>query len=233
MVAVGIDGCKDGWIAVVLNRDARGARAHFVKTIDRITDVVLGLAEDSVIAIDIPIGLPVSGHRKCDLLAKKMLEKRAGSVFLAPPRDVLSSSDHKIANERAHAMGRPGVSQQMFALREKIFEVEEWLPKSPCRVCEVHPEVSFRSLIGREAAAPKRSWAGMVERRNALASIDIHLDGAGPPASLRAAADDMLDAAVVAWTAVKILRGEAMRIPEKSEPGYEQDEMTIWVPDVA
>jgi predicted RNase H-like nuclease len=36
-----------------------------------------------------------------------------------------------------------GISQQAYALRTKILEVEEWLPTSTSPVWEVHPEVSF------------------------------------------------------------------------------------------
>ena len=66
---------------------------------------------------------------------------------------------------------------------------------------EVHPEISFAVLLGAPASAPKKSWAGMCERREALESAGLTLDHTHGDAVLLAPVDDMLDAAVAAWSA--------------------------------
>ena len=66
----GIDGCKRGWVMV--RRDEEGRfNKHVVKALDNLpkTDIVL---------IDIPIGLPDSGRRDCDLEARRMLGSMRG-----------------------------------------------------------------------------------------------------------------------------------------------------------
>ena len=73
-------------------------------------------------------------------------------------------------------------------------------------VREVHPEVSFSLLAGAPILASKATWAGLEARRAVLATAGIVV-----PADLgdagRAGPDDVLDAAVVAWSARRIARG--------------------------
>jgi predicted RNase H-like nuclease len=85
------------------------------------------------------------------------------------------------------------------------------------RVIEVHPEVSFWALVGHQPLAfSKRTPDGFAERRDRLAArlntpIWSREDArrVAPPA----AADDMLDAIVAAWTAWRYAAGEAQRLP--------------------
>src|ERR1700722_5111436 len=66
MTVVGIDGCRSGWIAVVIDH-AGEVSAHHLYLIDD----VFALAPDAtVIGIDIPIGLPEAGRRQSDLAAR-------------------------------------------------------------------------------------------------------------------------------------------------------------------
>lgn len=54
-------------------------------------------------------------------------------------------------------------------------------------------------------------------RRRLLAEVGIVLDGDIGLGGLRVGADDVLDAAVVAWTAQRVLRGEAFSPPDPPE----------------
>lgn len=128
-------------------------------------------------------------------------------------REVLEAETHAEATRMAKARTGTGISQQTYALRKKILEVERWLPSSPCPVYEVHPEVSFAVLLGAPARASKKTWAGMVERRNALEAAGISLDAIEDVATRRAAVDDVLDAAIAAWTAERIAAGTARSFP--------------------
>jgi predicted RNase H-like nuclease len=190
---VGFDACKRGWAAVVL-RPGQPVEAHFVAAIGGITVLVPDL---EVIAIDIPIGLLDSGMRRADLAAKAVLGSRRSSVFMTPVRAAIEAASHAEATAISVTHSGLGISQQSYALRAKILEVDRWLADAPCPVYEVHPEVSFTELLGHPARATKKSWQGAVERRAALATVGIDLDEIDPAVGALIGSDDMLDAAVV------------------------------------
>lgn len=95
-------------------------------------------------------------------------------------------------------------------------------------VREVHPEVTFAVLLGRPARASKKTWAGMVERRDALAAVGIDLDDLGE-AGARAGVDDVLDAAALAWSAHRLATGQGISFPDPPEADPAMGEpMAIW-----
>jgi len=95
---------------------------------------VAGAGEVAAIAIDIPIGLPDRGVRQADRAARERLGRLASSVFLTPVRAALAAEPYREATAVAVRLTGSGISQQAYRLREKIFEVEEWLPTSPAPV---------------------------------------------------------------------------------------------------
>ncbi len=224
MTVVGIDGCSTGWIAVALAADGR-ATVHYLPTIGSVSDAI---PDPIVIGIDIPIGFAQDQPRRADLEARTFLGKRRNSLFLTPRRAVLAASDHATATRLSVELTGSGVSQQSFALRSKIFEVEAWLPEASCPVFEVHPEVSFAVLIGAPASASKKSWQGMVERRAALEAAGIRLGSVPDDVGRRAAVDDVLDAVVVAWTARRLCDGEARSFPAAPSNGVDGEDFAIW-----
>jgi predicted RNase H-like nuclease len=107
----------------------------------------------------------------------------------------------------------PSVSAQGWALRTSILDVDR--VRDP-RVHEVHPELSFAVLAGEPLLFAKRTWNGQRERVRLLASAGIEV-----PDRLDAglvAADDVLDAAVTAWSATRIARGEHLILPDEPSP---------------
>jgi len=224
MPVVGIDACRTGWIAVVVG-DEQVPAAFYLPTIESLTLLV---PDAEAVAIDIPIGLPGDGRREADSAARDFLRARRNSVFFTPVRAAIEAETHALATSAAAARTGVGVSQQSFALGAKILEVERWLPSARCRVYEVHPEVSFAVLLGAPAAASKKTWAGMVERHDALTAAGISLDNVGGIAAVRAAVDDMLDAAVAAWTARRVVRGEARTFPEQPPMSDSGRPVAIW-----
>lgn len=204
MAIVGVDACKSGWIAVVLRGE--GVSAIYLKQID---DLEATIPDAEVIAIDIPIGLPTTGKRLADIEAKKALGKRASTLFVVPVRTALEASSYGDATRLSRELSGFGISQQSYALAPKILEVERWLPSARCPVWEVHPELSFAELHGSVMTSSKKSWIGMMKRREALMRVGIDLDHVTGIASEQAATDDMLDAAVAAWSAERILEGRA------------------------
>jgi predicted RNase H-like nuclease len=220
---VGVDACKTGWIAVTL--DGPDVRASYLPTIDAVSAAEPGV---EAIAIDIPIGLPDAGRRAADVEARLFLGPRRSSVFFTPVRAAVEAATHRAATALAVQATGSGISQQSYALARKILEVEAWLPAAPCGVWEVHPELSFAFLIGQPAGAPKRTWAGMVERRQALLDAGISLDGVPAAVGTRAAVDDMLDAAAVAWSARRLQNGSARSFPHPPLPGSNGRDVAIW-----
>jgi len=135
-------------------------------------------------------------------------------VFLTPPRAVLSAADYPEANELCRQLSGRRLSKQSHALFPKIREVD--LIDDP-RLREVHPEVSFARLAGAPVAESKRSWTGVVRRRALLAEAGIELPDDLGDAGRLAAADDVLDAAVAAWSAARIAAGKAVSLPDPPE----------------
>ena len=225
MTYVGIDACSKGWIAVAMADDGI-AQAHFLPTIATVGSVI---PDALLIAIDIPIGFPTAGHREADLSARAVLGPRRSSLFLTPSLAVLEAETHAIATALAVELTGQGISRQSYGLRAKIFEVAQWVPGASCAAHEAHPEVSFTRLMGAPAHHSKKTWAGMVERREALDRAGIALDDITPDAARYAAVDDMYDAAVLAWTARRIHEKTAESFPSRPlQIGTDGRVIAIW-----
>jgi predicted RNase H-like nuclease len=215
---VGVDGCKGGWLCFTVDMDAGDTGFALVPDFAR---ALTKYKCAKVVAVDIPIGLPESGARACDIQARQLLGKpRASSIFPAPIRSILGATTYKEACRKSLMVGGKKISQQTFNILPKVQEVDEVLsPGLQSWVYEVHPEICFWKLNGGQAMRfKKRSEAGRRERLSLLSrpfpEIRHHLDQLDKK---QAEPDDLLDAAAAAWTAVRIARKEATRIPEKPE----------------
>jgi predicted RNase H-like nuclease len=172
------------------------------------------LLEAAVVAIDIPLALPVDGsRRRCEVLARSRLGSQRSSVFFAPPTAVLAASTHAEASDRSRAAGSVGVSIQTWNIVPKIAEA---LSVGDPRLVEVHPELSFRAL--GTMTASKKSPAGRAER---LGLLQSWLPSAAVPRPRPggAAADDCLDALACVWTAARWLAGTAQELGRESLDG--------------
>ena len=219
MQVVGVDACSRGRWAVVELDDGR-FRSAVVCADFRAVLTTFSRAE--AVAVDIPIGLPTASSwpRQADVEARTFVgAERSSSVFPTFPREVYEATSHSMAVELARSLVSRGLSIQSYGLGRRILEVESRLVG---RVYEVHPEVSFRELAGRELAS-KKSAAGLAERRNALSHVDIVI----PSRLVGAHDDDLLDAAAAAWTADRIARGEARSLPDPPERIDGRD-VAIW-----
>ena len=86
---IGVDGFRRGWIAILI--DSAGMRSfHILNEIAELEE----LAENGpyIAMIDMPIGLPDSGYRDCDLSARRTLGKAYNRVFLGARRFLLQVS---------------------------------------------------------------------------------------------------------------------------------------------
>ena len=197
---LGVDGCPGGWVGALVGDD--GAVSWGFWPVERTAEL---LTVAAAIAIDMPIGLPEAGSRRCDGEARARLGRSRSSVFPVPSRPVLDQDDYPDACSLARARGEAAPSRQLWGLRPRIRLLDQLLgPGDQARVVECHPEVVFRLLAG-EPVPPKRSAAG-VGRRLALLGVPGEVL-AGAPGPARP--DDALDALGCAWTARRWLDGEA------------------------
>ena len=203
MISVaGMDGCKGGWVVVTARADGKGGTS-----VERVPDLTaitrrLDSGELGAVGIDIPIGLPDAGSRRCDVEARKMIGPRRSSVFPAPIRPVLGAETYEEAAALCQSISGKGMSRQAFGILPKIAEVDRLMtPDRQRHLVEVHPEVCFTALARMPMPSHKATPQGRAERlavlRGVFSDIDarsaLHLPGTQP--------DDILDAYVAVWTA--------------------------------
>jgi len=223
---LGVDACDAGWIGIAL---AGGEiRAYLHAEIAALVGAASADWSVQVVGIDIPVGLADTGFRQADLLARKAAGARRASVFMTPVRAALMLADYQQASALNRRLTGSGLSRQAFNLRDKIMQVDRWLPAAPCRVAEVHPELSFAELAGGPLRSGKSTWAGAITRCQLLAAAGIQLTGELGLGGCRAGVDDVLDAAAAAWTAQRIARGLARRLPADPERFSDQIDCAIW-----
>jgi predicted RNase H-like nuclease len=220
----GLDGYREGWVAVWL--DDGNCGIEFFSTIAELLN-----HSHSTAMVDMPIGLPPEGTRKCDLEARDLLDKDCSRVFLGVRRGLLrfEGSDHPTANSWAKSNGK-GISVQLFNLRGKLAEIDRFMtPERQETVRETHPELVFWRLNGRKPVPKKKTVAGLeirrqLIRRQGILEINDWLDRK----HLRkyAKPDDVLDACA----AVLVARQPEpeFRIPKEPEMDERGLRMEIW-----
>ena len=223
---LGVDACTKGWIGVALETQVVGA--YFGGTIRELVALAEADRRIDVVAIDIPIGLPVKGRRQADVLAGLAVGPRWQSVFMTPVREALLASDHATAVLVNQRLAGRGISQQAFGLRTKILEIDDWIKGNTPSVIEVHPEVCFATMAQAPLLTRKKTWAGAEQRRQLLEEAGIRLTNELGLAGAMGGVDDVLDAAAAAWTARRHANGQARPMPEPPEVFSDGIECAIW-----
>lgn len=223
---LGIDGCRAGWAGIVWD----GARVEgvFATRLVELIDAAKAGGHLDAVVLDMPIGLPDEGVRAADRLAKKELGPKGSSIFLTSTRAAHAAATRAEADVLNRAHGGFGVTAQAFALHAKIAEVDIDVRAARGSVLEGHPELSFAALAGSPVLEPKRSWAGSAVRRALLAEAGIDLDVDLGEVGRQAAVDDVVDAGVLAWTAMRAARGEAVSRPDPPEVFSDGWPAAIW-----
>lgn len=210
---MGVDACRAGWVGAVL--DPSGHGTPHVLVAPTVAALVEAAGPLAVVAVDIPIGLPDDSPREADVQARRFVGPRASSVFTTPVRDSVYAASFGQANAVNREHIGAGVSQQAWALRTRIAEVDAWLRQDlPFVVVEVHPEASFTEMAGAPAATSKRSAEGAAERRQALSGSGVAVPSALP---VGVGIDDLLDACAAAWSAHRVKTGTSRTFPETPE----------------
>lgn len=210
----GVDGCRGGWLAVC------GGTSGPVLAVDLHPDAASLLAGSwHLTAVDMPIGLPGSRPRTCDLEARRLLGRRRSSLFPAPPRLTLQARCHAEACSLCRSEQGVGMSLQSFHLLPRIRDLDAELRADrarAARVVEVHPELAFCQWNGGSPLHHgKRTRQGRMER---LALVEGLFPGAWQAIRRRfrrreVADDDILDALAALRSARRIHAGEALLLP--------------------
>lgn len=218
---IGVDGCRGGWVVAVVDVPGAPTRFALVEHLDDVLRVAkIGRA---TIVIDVPIGLPDNGPRRCDLEARSLIGRRlAASVFPAPCRAALRGvDDYDRASRLNHRASGRRLSKQSFHLLTRIAHVDGMLgPGLQRRVREGHPELIFRLLARKALAYGKKTAEGQQERLSLLEAAGMRLDPCEARVRLgpsQTGLDDILDAAACAFAAWRVAEGRALALPMATE----------------
>lgn len=222
---IGVDACRKGWVGITNDPVPRGYVATTVSELVELADQDGPL---DVVGIDIPIGLPTTGVRQADVLARRAVGRLGPSVFPTPVRAAVTAKSHALAVEISTQHTGKGVSIQSYGLRHRILEVDHYVRTTDRAVIEVHPEVSFATMAGRPLDSRKSTWTGIEERRGLLLREGIEVPAALGAAGDAAAVDDVLDAAAAAWSAGRYAAGAAIALPEIPEVFVDGPAGVIW-----
>lgn len=176
-LAIGVDGCANGWLAITL---ARGEPAGTL--FPDISALAAHHDQASLILIDIPIGLRDQGRdpRQCDTQARQLLGRpRCSSVFPVPLRPALGAHNRLEADRLNRLAGGGGIPCQTFAISGKIAELDTFLRAAPRLppIRECHPELCFWALHGGQAMPHrKKTSKGQAERKDVLRPYLPQLD---------------------------------------------------------
>lgn len=225
----GVDGCRAGWIAALLNLKSGAWCFHFASSLAAIADAP---QHPKIIAVDMPMGFleqAEPGGRACERAARKLLKGKTSSVFAVPVRAVLAapSYGHALAANRASSDHRLGLSKQAWHLVPKMRELDGLLASHPPlrrRVFEAHPELAFARLNGgAPILASKKAEEGRRARLTLLAAAGFRRAeahwaehrGAQRLRRTDVADDDAYDALAVCLTARRIAERAAIVLPSK------------------
>ncbi len=211
MIVAGVDGCSAGWIAFKTDITTRTSSVELID----LTSVLHQRPSDlACLGIDIPIGL-LDGARACDSAARQLLGwPRRNSVFSPPCRETLTAKDYSDACNVNSRVTNKKISQQAWGIAPKIKQVDDAI----CTECqdwvyEVHPEVSFWAIAGkRPMKHRKKTTAGHNERLYLLRPVFHQIDDLLAARPSGVGKDDLLDAAVAAWSALRIAKGEGQNV---------------------
>jgi predicted RNase H-like nuclease len=234
-LVAGIDGCKGGWFVVQKDLD-RGILQY--RIINKISEIFSPVEQLKIIALDVPIGLPdeaLPGGRECDRIGRALLgPKRQSSIFSPPVREALRGNSWEAANKINSKSSSYciGLSQQSFGIFPKMKEIDAVItPTLQNTIKEVHPEICFFELNNRKPLLyGKKTPQGRNDRRKLLFPLgfDIIDEALSKYRRNILAEDDILDACIACWTAERIFKGEAIRIPEHPSKDSKGLRMEMW-----
>ena len=217
---IGIDGCKRGWFSVWQNPDDT-IQSSIFSTLNHLKDFFNDEAH-LIIGIDMPVVLSDFIPREADQLARKLLSKKASSVFTAPTPEMLEQPNYERASYVSKRLFGKSMSLQSWYLFPKIKDVQTIIHDAHINLYEIHPELSFRAMNHEEVILESKKSKEGFEIRNALLRRHFESFDFESIRNLYPRKDvmdnDILDAMAVLWSTKRIQANEESflpKIPEK------------------
>jgi 8-oxo-dGTP diphosphatase len=236
---IGIDGCRNGWIAAVLDYGNLRIERH-----ETILDIMREFPTADAYLIDMAIGLPErfeEAEKRPDKAARKELGKHGSTVFPIPCRQAIMVDPNdpqaviKLRELNLAVLGK-SLSAQSINIIPKIRELDVFLDdhrEYKNVLCESHPELCFTRLNGKALMMNKKTADGLEERRSILEKFleKGMIDGVQVRAKeLRCMPDDIMDAVCLAVSAALKAHGMCDTIPEEPETDVRGLVMQMIVP---
>lgn len=212
---VGIDGCKNGWIAVSspvssLNK----SKACYYKNL---WELKRDFCNKSVVIIDMPIGLEVDRpNRLCDVEARKFLGTRSSTIFSPPCQAAIIAKSYEEAKDVNLKKTGKSISKQSWFISKKILETKNFVEnQNEISLNEGHPECSFAEYAGSPIQENKKSPRGVLKRLKILTELRFNLPELAEMLSTKVefCVDDLFDAAILCWTANRVYHQENRTFP--------------------
>jgi predicted RNase H-like nuclease len=186
---IGIDGCKSGWFSIWENQD-KSIHSSVFSNLNELKNFFKNESQ-LILGIDMPVVLSEVIPRQADQLARKLLSKKASSVFTAPTPEMLDQPNYEKASLVSKRLFGKSMSLQSWYLFPKIKDVQTMIHHEDMQIYEIHPELSFRAMNNEQV-------------RNQHARKDV-MD------------NDILDALAVLWSAKRIQSNQASYLPQAPE----------------
>jgi len=216
---IGIDGCKSGWFSVWENQDKSIHSAVF----SNLNELKNFFKNESqlILGIDMPVVLSEVIPRQADQLARKLLSKKASSVFTAPTPEMLDQPNYEKASLVSKRLFGKSMSLQSWYLFPKIKDVQTMIHHEDMQIYEIHPELSFRAMNNEQVILESKKTHEGFALRNALLSMHfknfIFEDIRNQHAKKDVMDNDILDALAVLWSAKRIQSNQASYLPQAPE----------------
>lgn len=216
---IGIDGCKSGWFSVWENQDKSIHSAVF----SNLNELKNFFKNESqlILGIDMPVVLSEVIPRQADQLARKLLSKKASSVFTAPTPEMLNQPNYEKASLVSKRLFGKSMSLQSWYLFPKIKDVQTMIHHEDMQIYEIHPELSFRAMNNEQVILESKKTHEGFALRNALLSMHfknfIFEDIRNQHARKDVMDNDILDALAVLWSAKRIQSNQASYLPQAPE----------------
>ena len=213
---IGIDGCKSGWFSIWENQDET-IKSSIFSNLNELKNF-FKKHNRLIIGIDMPVVLSEVIPREADQLARKLLGKKASSVFTAPTPDMLKQSNYEQASLVSKKLFGKSMSLQSWYLFSKIRDVQTILHNEHINIYEIHPELSFREMNNRNVVLESKRGLEGFNIRKSLLSIYFKkfiFEEIRDQYKRKDLMDnDILDALAVLWSTKRIQTNEAFFLPQ-------------------
>ena len=216
---IGIDGCKSGWFSIWENQD-KSIHSSVFSNLNELKNFFKNESQ-LILGIDMPVVLSEVIPRQADQLARKLLSKKASSVFTAPTPEMLDQPNYEKASLVSKRLFGKSMSLQSWYLFPKIKDVQTMIHHEDMQIYEIHPELSFRAMNNEQVILESKKTQEGFALRNALLSMHfknfIFEDIRNQHARKDVMDNDILDALAVLWSAKRIQSNQASFLPQAPE----------------